>query len=385
MSSAKTEIEITRQTLRDAMPITKKWAYFDHAAVAPLSAPASAALRQWLVEATDDGTTQWPRWAKRLAAMRAVAARMIGAHADEIALVPSTTAGINLVAEGLDWQLGDNVVTLDEEFPSNLYPWMHLERLGVETRRVPTNRGRVDLEQFAQHCDERTRVVSISWVGYANGCRRDVRAFADIAHQYGAFLFLDAIQGLGVFPLDVAEAGVDCLSADGHKWMLGPEGAGIAYVRRDCLPRLRPTGVGWNSVVHAADFSHIELKFKPTAARYEGGSQNMAGFLALGASIDLLCSLGVRSMATAILDITEQATKHLAELGAVCYSPRENIEECSGIVSFELPGRDPVKVRKHCLSQGVVLACRAGRLRISAHAYNNSEDLERLVAALKSV
>ena len=384
MSSRVSEIETARQKLRTQMPITKKWAYLDHAAVAPLSSPASVALGKWQQEATEDGTTAWPEWAQRVAATRSAAAKLIGAQIDEIALMPNTTTGINLVAEGVDWQAGDNVVTLDDEFPSNLYPWLHLERLGVETRRVPTAAGRIDLDQLADACDSHTRVVSVSWVGYANGCRRDVRAIADIAHQHGALFFLDAIQGLGVFPLNIVAAKVDCLAADGHKWLLGPEGAGIAFVSRECLARLQPTGVGWNSVVHAMDFSCIELKLKPSAQRYEGGTQNMAGLIALGASVDLLSSLGIENIGASILDITKQACEKLTEYGAVIHSPRDTAEESSGILSFELPGQDPLQLRKHCLQEGVVLACRGGKLRLSAHAYNDAEDLGKMMDALRS-
>ncbi len=376
-------VESTRLKLRAAMPIAENWAYFDHAAVAPLSGPAAEVLRGWVGEAAEHGDTKWLDWSHQLNETRNAAAELVGANVDEIALVPNTTAGINLVAEGLDWRSGDNVVTLDDEFPANLYPWLHLEERGVETRRVATTDGRVDLDQLANRCDARTRVVSISWVGYANGCRRDLAAIGEIAHRHAALFFVDAIQGLGVFPLDVTKNKIDCLAADGHKWLLGPEGAGIAYLSRDCLTRLHPIGVGWQSVVHAQDFSQIDLDLKPTAARYEGGSHNMAGFLALGASLRLLLTLGVENVAAAVLDISDRTCEQLEQLGATICSPRAETER-SGIVSFELPGRDPVQVRQHCLHQGVALNCRAGRLRVSAHAYNDGQDLAKLREALKS-
>jgi selenocysteine lyase/cysteine desulfurase len=383
MSTHRPAIDTTRTRLREQMPITKQWAYFDHAAVAPISAPAQQALQRWLEQAAHEGDTVWLDWARQLQEARLSAAALLNAHSEEIALVPNTTAGINLVAEGLDWHAGDNVVTLDDEFPSNLYPWIHLQRLGVETRMVPTTLGHVDLDQLASLCDERTRVVSVSWVGYANGCRRDVGKIAEIAHRHDALFFLDAIQGLGVFPLDVTETPVDCLAADGHKWLLSPEGAGIAYVSRACLARLTPTGVGWNSVVHAADFSRIELDLKPTAARYEGGSHNMAGFLALGASLRLFQDIGVHNLAAAILDITDRIAEQLTELGATVHSPR-SVDARSGILALELPGSDPAALRRHCLDHGVAVACRAGRLRISAHAYNNESDVAKLLEALRT-
>lgn len=374
-------IDQTRERLRSAMPVARKWAYFDHAAVAPLTQPAADALGKWLAQVAEEGDTVWLEWAAQLARCRKTAAAMIGAGEGDIALVPNTTAGINLVAEGLDWRAGDNVVTLADEFPTNLYPWMTLEKRGVETRLVPTEEGRVTAEQITEYCDDRTRVVSVSWVGYANGCRRKLKPIADVAHACGALFLADAIQGLGVFPLDVRADEIDVLAADGHKWLLGPEGAGIAYIHPAWLERLKPIGVGWNSVVNAGQFDQIELRLKPTAARYEGGTYNMPGFIGLGASLELIVALGVENLAAAILEYTDTVCAELTKAGAVIHSPRDG-DERSGIVSFEIPGRDPLALRKHCLSQGVALNCRAGRLRLSAHAYNNADDLDRLLASL---
>src|SRR3990172_8688380 len=146
-------IENVRQRLRAEMPITERWAYFDHAAVAPLTALAAEALDTWATEAVTQGDTVWPDWARRVEAWRDSAARLIGADRDEIALVPNTTAGISLVAEGLEWRPGENVVTLADEFPSNAYPWLNLASRGVETRRVPTENGRLDLDRLTAACD----------------------------------------------------------------------------------------------------------------------------------------------------------------------------------------------------------------------------------------
>ena len=156
--------------------------------------------------------------------VRRLGAQLVGADPTEIALVRNTTEGITLVAEGYRWRPGDNVVTLDNEFPSNLYPWMNLAERGVETRRVVTDNGRVDLDRIRDACDARTRIVSVSWVGYASGWRSNLDDLAEVAHRRGALLFVDAIQGLGVFPLDVSQTPLDFLAADGHKWLLGPEG-----------------------------------------------------------------------------------------------------------------------------------------------------------------
>lgn len=368
---------------RRLMPIVQRWAYLDHAAVSPLPGPTADRLAAWTQEAATSGDVHWLEWAREVESLRTLVAGMIGATTEEIALVSNTTHGVNLVAEGYPWQPGDNVVIPADEFPTNQYPWLNLAARGVETRRVPVDNGRLDLARLAAACDARTRIVSVSWVSYSSGWRNEVAQLAQVAHDRGALLFLDAIQGLGVFPLDVRAAGVDFLAADGHKWMLGPEGAGVFYCRREHLARLRPIGVGWNSVVGAADFNRVELAVKETAARYEGGSQNMVGLLALKASLELLVGLGFPAIAQRVVEVTDGACRRLAEeLGAVIRTPREPGHE-SGIVSFELPGRDPMALRRQCLAQNVVLSCRAGRLRLAAHAYNNEEDIERLVAALR--
>ncbi len=367
---------------RNQMPVARNWAYLDHAAVAPLSEPARAAMCQWAEDITTEGDVCWRRWSRRVQEVRILGAKLVGAAEAELALVRNTTEGITLVAECFPWQAGDNVVTFAGEFPSNLYPWMNLARRGVEIRRVPTELGRVNLDDVAAACDRRTRIVAVSWVGYATGWRNDLDRLAEIAHASGALLFVDAIQGLGVFPLDVRTTRLDFFAADGHKWLLGPEGAGLLFIRTEHLERLAPLGVGWNSVVHAGQYDNSELILRTDAARYEGGSYNVAGLVALGASLKLLASFGAEPISQRVLTITDLACERLREIGAVVVSHRD-LAHASSIVAFELPGKDAHELLRRCHDQKVTVRVRAGRLRISPHAYNNEEDIERLVAALR--
>jgi len=371
------------QHFRSQMPVAERWAYFDHSAVSPLPAPTERAIVDWVRQAAAEGDTSWPSWSRRVEQCRRLAAQWMGADDSEIALVHSTTEGIGLVAEGYPWQPGDNVVTLDNEFPSNQYPWMNLATRGVETRRVATQAGRVDLAALDAACDSRTRIISVSWVGYVSGWRCNLDDLVTLAKRRGALLFVDAIQGLGVFPLDVKATPIDFLAADGHKWLLGPEGAGLFYVRREHLDLLRPIGVGWHSVQHAADYSRIELKLRDSAARYEGGTQNMVGFIGLAESLELLATFGVAALGERILDITDRACYRLRQAGAAIHSPREG-DHRSGIVSFEFPGRVALEMKQQALTRGVVLSARGGKLRIAPHAYTNDSDLDRLIEALVS-
>ncbi len=377
-----TGVKTDWSVFRTEMPVARQWAYFDHAAVSPLSGPACRAIARWNEDAQSNGDAYYPGWMRQLNDARQRAAELIHAQPEEIALVPNTTAGIGLVAEGYPWKEGDNVVLPDNEFPSNQYPWLNLISRGVEVRRVPTEAGRVPVEALARACDARTQVVSVSWVAYASGWRQDLDELARIVHDRGALLFLDAIQGLGVFPLDVRQTPVDFLAADGHKWLLGPEGAGVFYLRREHLNLLRPIGVGWNSVAHDRDFTHIELDFKDTAERYEGGSMNMAGFIGLAASLELLLRYGQEAIGQRVLEITDLACRRLSAAGAIIESDRTGTRR-SGIVSFRLPDRDPDALRRQCHQRQVVLSCRAGRLRISPHAYNDESDIDRLIDALR--
>lgn len=367
---------------REQFPVTRKWAYFDNAAVSPISGPAMEAVSQWSRQSVEEGDMVWPQWARGVEETRKTAANLIGADEDEVAFIPNTTYGIGLVAEGLPWRQGDNVVILDNEFPTNVYPWLNLAERGVETRRVPTVSGAVSLDDLASAIDAQTRLVSVSWVGYASGWRIDVGEVAELVHSRGALVLLDAIQGMGVFPLDVRSTGIDFAAADGHKWMLSPEGAGMFFMRREHLDLLRPIGVGWNSVVQSYNYASHDYNLKDKASRYEGGSHNMVGLLAFGASLGLLAEYGLSPTASPIaervLEISDLACAQLTEAGARILSDRTG-ERRSGIVAFEVPGQPPEEVRARCRDAGVVLSCRNGHLRISPHAFADEADVARLV------
>ncbi len=367
---------------RRQMPVTKKWAYFDHAAVAPISGPARSAMMEWADDIAENGDAYWGQWRKRVEEVRKLSARFVRAATSEIALIRNTTEGVNIVAEGIDWREGDNVVFPVTDYPTNRLPWLNLEDRGVEIRQIGEGSEQFDVSEVEAACDQRTRVVAVSWVGYATGWRNDIEAIADIAHKCGGLCFVDAIQGLGTLPLNLGDSSIDFLSADGHKWLLGPEGAGVFFARKGILPHLRPLGLGWNSVQKSGDFTDPSPKLKSTASRYEGGSYNMCGLHGFGASLQFIDGYGIDAVSGRLREVTDRLCDKLKGIGAVIASSRDDMR-WSGIVAFELPGKQLQPILARCLEAGVVLNLRAGRLRASPHVYTDDDDIDRLVEALR--
>jgi selenocysteine lyase/cysteine desulfurase len=368
-------------TLRTHMPVTGRWAYFDHAAVAPLTDRARQALAGWAADVAENGVAHWAATQRRVEEARRRAARLLGADPLDVAFIKNTSEGVGIVAEGVRWRTGDNVVTAQDEYPANVYPWLNLAERGVEVRRVPNRAGLLLLDDLQSAMDARTRLVSLSFVEFATGFRNDLDAVGALCRQRGILFFVDAIQGLGVLPLDVGQTPIDFLAADGHKWMLGPEGAGLLYVRRERVEELHAVGIGWNSVVHGHDFDKIELSFKPHAGRWESGSLNVGGILALGESLGLLLEVGLEALGRRVLELTDYLCQRVPAVGAEVYSSRQ-AGEASAIVSLALPGRDVRGLVRLLRAEGVVVNQRAGRLRVSPHAYNTTEEIDRLVELL---
>jgi selenocysteine lyase/cysteine desulfurase len=261
---------------------------------------------------------------------------------------------------------------------------MNLANRGVEVRMIAGRDRRLWIEDIRAAMDGRTRVVSLSWVEYASGFRNDLDAIGSLCRERGILFFVDAIQGLGVFPLDVQRTPIDFLAADGHKWLLGPEGAGILYVRRELVERLHAVGVGWNSVVGSRNFSQLDFSLKPHAGRWESGTLNVAGITALGASLELLLEIGIPNIAERILELTDYLCTRAQQAGLEVFSSRQPPDK-SGIVSLILPGVDAYQlVKRRCRAEGFVMNQRAGRIRVSPHCYNTTEEIDRLVDSLRT-
>ena len=372
-------IDIDR--LRSRFPVTKQWAFLDHAAVSPPPADCAQIIADWAGDLASNGIASFLKWFEKVRRVRELAGRLINAEPTDVCFVGSTTQGVNIVAEGFPWRSGDNVVTAAEEYPTNQYPWINQRHRGVEYRAIPGVGPRVDTAALMNACDEHTRVLTISSVEFASGFRNDLTRLGEFCRKRGIFFFVDAIQSLGVIPMDVRALPIDALAADSHKWLLGPEGAGITYVRREWVERLHPVGVGWNSVVNPIDFSTINWNPHPHAGRFEGGTLNVGGVLGMGESMRILLEIGIDSVERRIHELTDHLCDHVAQRGFSVFSSREPGEH-SGIVSLETPGHDPKDLMNRCRAAGVIVNVRGGRLRVSPHVYNTMDELDRFTEAL---
>lgn len=327
------------------------------------------------------GALHYDHWQSAVAAARSNAAGLINAEPEEIAFVKNTSEGISLFALGLEWKKGDEVVSIEGEFPANVYAWKSLERQGVRIRLVTQPKGEVSLEAVERAMTRRTKVVAVSFVQFLSGYRLDLVALGRLCAERKALLFVDGIQGLGAFPMDVKAAGIAGLTAAAYKWLLGPEGCGFLFVRRDVLDRLTPRTFGWTSVEGWQEFNTRELVWRKDAGRFEGGAPNRAGIYGIHAAIGLLREAGVERIAGRVLDLTDRLRRGLIQMGCEIYGPMKR-ERCSGIVSFTPRQGTADSVRQDLERERVVVSARHGRVRISPHFYNSEAEIDGVLELL---
>ncbi len=369
------------ESLRDQFPITRNYNFQNHAAVAPMCRRATDEIRRFLDQSEQSAYVEgaFYRHADRV---RAQLAQLINANADEVTFCKNTSEGLSMVANGLSWNNGDNVVTTNVEFPANMYPWLALRSRGVQVRMVLEEDGRIPIERIFEAIDSRTRVVAISSVQFASGYRTDLATLGEYCQSKGVLLCADAIQSLGAFPLDVRAMNIDFLAADGHKWLCGPEGIGVFYVRKELHGHLRPSNVGWMSMKDPFNYDRYHFEFADSARRYDTGSYNLAGIYGLGGALEWIDGIGVRAISQQLLALTDRLIEGVRAKGYRVVSARQP-GEGSGIVAFFSDLHDAETIRRHLQAEHrIVIAVRFGRLRSSPHVYNTEREIDQLVEAL---
>lgn len=372
------------ETLRLQFPVTEQIVYLNHAAVAPLPACCKLQMERYLDELSRFGAFHYTGFVEKIVdRARVLGAEFLGTNPDNIFIVRSTTHGLGIAAEGIDYRKDANIVLVEGEFPANIRPWYAQRKKGVEIRFVKQNEGRVLIDDLKAAIDSNTAVVSVSWVQYASGFRICLGDVAELCKKVDALFVVDAIQGLGAFPINVEQEGIDFLSADSHKWLLGPEGVGLGYASPKARERIAPLIEGWLSVEDPFDFQRLNQPLKATAGRYEDGAMNFAGIHGMVGSLELLKSLGIRNVASRILELTDFLAEKLNALGLKILSPRNNPEEKSGILSVG-GDFDPDELAESLTEARIFIAVRNNALRISPHCYNSFDELDDLIRIIST-
>ncbi|MDE2891711.1 MAG: aminotransferase class V-fold PLP-dependent enzyme [Chloroflexota bacterium] len=363
-------------------------AFFNHAGVSPLPADVAQAVHDYADQAGRAGYFG-STWMEDMDDFRSVSAELIGARSPvEIAFVPNTATGVSVSAGALNLQDGDRVLVTDAEYPSNRHFYNMLQQRGVELDIVYQQEdGRIPTEDIISAVNERTRLVGISHVQWGSGFRSNLRPIADAVHAVGGLLSVDAIQSAGALPVNVAEDDIDILAAGGHKWLLGPTGSGILYIREELIDGLIPPVLGANSMDGGLAAGNEELILSPTASRFEPGATPTATMLGLRASVRHLLNVGIDNVWAQLESVTSYLRAALEDAGCVVFSPWSDSER-SGIVIFdppeELAAKETVdETWERLQDSGIITAVRFGRLRASPHFYTPESDIDRLVAALK--
>lgn len=364
---------------RREFPIVPEYAYLNHAANAPESKRVERQIQAHLrdCEFGDLREQPWHDYAERT---RQHLARLLHAQPEEITFVQSVTAAAALVTQAVLLRPGENVVTPVNQFPANIYPWLNLQRMGVETRLVELPRDG-SMDAIRKAIDTRTRLVSLCFVEYDDGWRHDLKKMGRLCREHGVLFFVDGTQGVGALALDARAIGADFIAVNGVKWLMGPWGQGMLFVRKDILPTLHTPTLGWLSVENPAAFTDLTQPYKESARRFEGGCQNLLGIAGLGASVEMLLEVGIPQIQERVLWLTAYAASLIQEKEYQIVTKMVDGHR-SGILSFRHPRFEAKAVYEELLRHKVVTCERNGLVRISPHFYNNKEDIERLVAAL---
>jgi len=357
----------------DQFPVRQHLVYLNHAAVAPLSKPAADAMKHLADDCHQYGSLHYDQWMAAYAGLRNAAARLINSRPSEIALVKNTSEGIATVAMGLDWKPGDRMIGFREEFPANYYPWKRLEQKGVSVEWLSVAD---PLERVEEAC-RGAKLLAISFVQFLSGYRAPIQAIGEICHRNNCIFLVDAIQGLGAFPIDVRESKIGALAADGHKWLLGPEGCGILYVNEELLDRIEPVEFGWTNVAGYADYSSRDMGLRSDAGRYECGTLNTIGCCGLKATIEFLLEVDPRIIGPHVQNLGDRIARGVEGLGYEVLGTRTP-ETGAGIVSFRKSGAIVRLLR----AANISTAPRGGWVRTSPHFYISPADIDALLAQL---
>ncbi len=369
------------ENIRKLFPATRKYAYLNSAAVAPLPQISADAVYSQLKDVSENGTLNYMNWVETKERARKLVAEMLNVRDEQIAFMRNTSDGFSSVANGLNWQKSDNIVTFEREFPANFYAWRRIrDKFGVELRLASEQNGRVDLDEFISLIDANTKLVSISAVQFSSGFRADLQRIGEAAKKHDALFAVDIIQGFGALPLDLSLVDVACGAS--HKWLCSPEGCGILYLSDKAREQIEPTFVGWISVETPWDFDDYEQDFKPNSLAWESGTSCASLFYGLEQSLKLLHESGAENIEKHLENLTDFLCESLAGKDYDIISSRKKGEKSQIVCVKHRGGLTSNQIAKHLEAENIIVAPRGDRLRIAPHFFNNQNDIEKLLEVL---
>ena len=370
----------------DEFPVLQQGLYANHAAIAPWPRAASEAVAAFARENAEIGPEKYNRWILRESQLRRGLARLINAVSpDDIALLKNTTEGICTVANGIDWRAGDNLVLPADEFPSNRLPWLALQRYGVEVREVDIRSAENPEKALLEQIDKRTRLLSVSAIQWTDGLRLKLEELGRFCQHNDVLFFVDAIQQLGAMQMDVQACGIDFLAADGHKWLLAPEGIAVFFCREGVREKLQIHQQGWHMVDEPYQFDREDWQPSKTAMRFEAGSPNTLGQVAMHASIGLLHDVGMPRVEALIEENSRVLSAGLADISGVELLRPLDPRRVSGIVSFRPLNKNPVEILKALKQRQLSCALRGGGIRLSPHFYQAGKPVLEMLDLVEHV
>lgn len=361
--------------------INEDYIFLNHAGVSPLPNRTAEAMRQAITWAQDPSGAGYGRIKDQLIHCRATLARMLQVPAAEIALSRNTTEGLNWVANGIDWKPGDRIVSINNEYPANIYPWMRLEQCGVDFYRIEPIDSRVPVELLEKALTPNTRLVTLSFVAFSTGFRADLEAIGALCQSRGILFVVDFIQGMGVFPLDLKKWNVSFAAGGAQKWLLGPQGAGFFYCPQENRPLLDVTVTGADSVKTVLPYTDYDFTLRDDTARFEYGTHAVLPLIGMASSADMLLEAGLEPIQQRVKTLTDILVDGASQKGYRCISPRED-NEWSGIVMLDHPQMGNDTVAKNLKQKKILASEREGYLRLAPHFYQTEEEMKHVVDCL---
>ncbi len=378
------ELAADENLRRREFPICARTIYCAHASDAPLPRRVAEAMKESVERASVD-PRQYEVELERIAETRTLIARLLGAEEEEIAFTGPTASGLNAVANGLDWEQGDEVVCCLDDYPANVYPWLALERQGVKPVLLKTGRiGEIIPEIVERALTKRTKLVALATANYCSGYRIDLEAIGSLCAERGVLFCVDAIQTLGAFSAALAQ--IDFLSAGAQKWMLGPSGAGILFVKKDRSDLLRPPILGGWNVVSPNFIAQPEVKFETGGRKFEPGAYTHSVLAGFRAAAEMLLEAGPEEISNRIRTLNQSLRDKLAPAGVEFLSPDEEKNRC-GILTFRHPKVPSQTLWEAAEKNDIVISLRFDRasqswLRVSPHFYNTEAEMKKIAEVL---